>query len=656
MTFRALKTASLTSAIPIAAIALSALLGTSCVSGEESAPPVAEDLTSKYYDVLLGDRPVLGLVTGGIYVAGDQPLSTHGDAFFSELGRLGARWIRMEANWQDTPPEVYRSIVQKAHEHNISVVVVVPHTIVKTVPDPRPNSAGLPELYCAKDDNTQDIDFFTTAYVSALDKLASETFSGALPDAWEITNEANDEGCGTDQRRVGGNALAWLLQRVWKWKTEKNRYELIISGGVLGTYYDSPTEVWWKSYLSSGAWAAGPRPFDYFGIHPYDQHTYSRDCIESRAPGCAGSITEWAEGVRGRLKGLRTKLDSITKSSGTKLFVTEFGWQTKPGCGLKDNCFNSSALTAAGMGATMEAMRGLVDVALWYDYRDDPGQSFGLRGPWDGGRYPAKRDLWNLFATLGGGPGGNPDAPWSASPPPKTPPRACEVDPEIVIDCGPAVGRPADEDHSNDHCAYFKATSLTVAGKLYRFWKDNGGLAVFGYPISPPSCIPNPDANGKGQLFAQWFERQRMEYHPENAGTKYEVLLGRLGAERAEGAQGSSLDAPESSFGKVGGASDGSCVFFAETGHQICGELARYYFFDGSRAPAITPRSGAPQSKLSPLDLLGFPVTEAFGTTCDGQPCTVQYTERARLEIHPNEPEDKYRVLQGLLGNEIWRP
>jgi hypothetical protein len=34
----------------------------------------------------------------------------------------------------------------------------------------------------------------------------------------------------------------------------------------------------------------------------------------------------------------------------------------------------------------------------------------------------------------------------------------------------------------------------------------------------------------------------------------------------------------------------------------------------------------------------------------------VQYTERARLEIHPNEPEDKYRVLQGLLGNEIWRP
>src|SRR5262249_11573279 len=30
-------------------------------------------------------------------------------------------------------------------------------------------------------------------------------------------------------------------------------------------------------------------------------------------------------------------------------------------------------------------------------------------------------------------------------------------------------------------------------------------------------------------------ERQRMEYHPENKGTRYEVLLGRLGAEQLGG-------------------------------------------------------------------------------------------------------------------------
>jgi hypothetical protein len=309
------------------------------------------------------------------------------------------------------------------------------------------------------------------------------------------------------------------------------------------------------------------------------------------------------------------------------------------------------------MGATVEAMRGVVDIALWYDYRNEPDGGFGLRSDWDAGagRYSARRDMWNTFTTLAGGPGGNPDAAWGASPP-VTPAPECTVDPEIKIDCGPAVGRPADQDDGNDHCAYFAATQLTVAGKMYRYWKDNGGLSVFGYPISPASCIPNSDPNGSGQLFAQWFERQRMEYHPENAGTKYEILLGLLGSERSAKPQGTSLDAPSKASEKVAGASDASCVFFKETGHQICGELARYYFYDGSRSPAISPRPGAPASKLSPLDLLGFPVTEAFDTTCGGNACTVQYTERARLELQPAVADDKYKVLQGLLGNEIWKP
>lgn len=146
-----------------------------------------------------------------------------------------------------------------------------------------------------------------------------------------------------------------------------------------------------------------------------------------------------------------------------------------------------------------------------------------------------------------------------------------------------------------------------------------------------------------------------MEYHPENAGTKYEILLGRLGSERAQAGQSSPLDAPEQAFATVGGAADGSCVFFKETGHQICGELARYYFYDGSQA-SIQPRPGAPASKLPPLELLGFPVTEAFDTTCGADACKVQYTERARLEYQPAVADEKYKVLQGLLGNEIWKP
>jgi len=39
--------------------------------------------------------------------------------------------------------------------------------------------------------------------------------------------------------------------------------------------------------------------------------------------------------------------------------------------------------------------------------------------------------------------------------------------------------------------------------------------------------------DGKSYL-VQYFQRQRFEYHPENKGTRFEVLLGRLGAEQVK--------------------------------------------------------------------------------------------------------------------------
>ena len=47
-------------------------------------------------------------------------------------------------------------------------------------------------------------------------------------------------------------------------------------------------------------------------------------------------------------------------------------------------------------------------------------------------------------------------------------------------------------------------------------------------PVSEAQMEPSSD----GKLYlTQWHERARFEYHPENAGTPYEVLLGLLGAE-----------------------------------------------------------------------------------------------------------------------------
>ncbi|MEM8532899.1 MAG: cellulase family glycosylhydrolase [Chloroflexota bacterium] len=61
------------------------------------------------------------------------------------------------------------------------------------------------------------------------------------------------------------------------------------------------------------------------------------------------------------------------------------------------------------------------------------------------------------------------------------------------------------------------------------FWQNNGGLAVFGRPLSEQFQEVN-EADGE-TYWVQYFERQRMEWHPEEADPQYRVLLGLLGNE-----------------------------------------------------------------------------------------------------------------------------
>jgi subtilisin family serine protease len=72
---------------------------------------------------------------------------------------------------------------------------------------------------------------------------------------------------------------------------------------------------------------------------------------------------------------------------------------------------------------------------------------------------------------------------------------------------------------------YFTETRHTLTDRFYNYWRNNGGLAIFGYPISEPFM--------EGGYLVQYFERNRFEFHPENSGTKYEVLLGLLGIDLA---------------------------------------------------------------------------------------------------------------------------
>jgi hypothetical protein len=79
---------------------------------------------------------------------------------------------------------------------------------------------------------------------------------------------------------------------------------------------------------------------------------------------------------------------------------------------------------------------------------------------------------------------------------------------------------------SNGELRYFPETGHAVGGAFLRFYDGNGGLDSFGYPISEEFDEVLPD----GRAYrVQYFERARFEYHPELAGTPYEVQIGLLG-------------------------------------------------------------------------------------------------------------------------------
>ena|GEM_PF-548052 len=72
-------------------------------------------------------------------------------------------------------------------------------------------------------------------------------------------------------------------------------------------------------------------------------------------------------------------------------------------------------------------------------------------------------------------------------------------------------------------CHFFNETSHNLCGGFAAFWEEYGGLAVFGYPITEEFQV--------GDRTVQYFERARFEWHSGAWPERYDVLLGRLGAE-----------------------------------------------------------------------------------------------------------------------------
>lgn len=206
----------------------------------------------------------------------------------------------------------------------------------------------------------------------------------------------------------------------------------------------------------------------------------------------------------------------------------------------------------------------------------------------------------------------------------------------VVAACLAALAPGGARAQSDRRC--FPETGHCIEGRIREFWEQNGGLPVFGLPTSPQQ---EEQIEGRA-IQLQWFERNRLELHPASP-RPYDVLLGRLGADRLGqlGVDWAGLPRSEPAPG---------CRFFPETGHNVCGE-----FLQAWRASGLELDGRAGKSEAESLALFGLPLGDARAETVAGRELTVQWFERARFELHP-ENRPPYRVLFGLLGSEVRAP
>ena len=195
-----------------------------------------------------------------------------------------------------------------------------------------------------------------------------------------------------------------------------------------------------------------------------------------------------------------------------------------------------------------------------------------------------------------------------------------------------AVGALAQPAEPQEGCDYYEETGHNLCEPFQEFWANNGGLPVFGYPITEAANEFNIDR--QDEYLTQWFERERLEHHPALAGSPYEVLLGRLGNEVLLEMGRDWFTFPQ------GDPNDDH--YFAETGHAIGDEFWEYWSSHG------LDLGDEGVSFAESLALFGYPLSEpAMETNSSGDTVLTQWFERARFELHGDQ------VLLGLLGNEL---
>ncbi|WP_152541158.1 hypothetical protein [Kallotenue papyrolyticum] len=202
----------------------------------------------------------------------------------------------------------------------------------------------------------------------------------------------------------------------------------------------------------------------------------------------------------------------------------------------------------------------------------------------------------------------------------------------LVVGLAPRSARAQD-----DYRLCFTETEFCLTSTFKEYWQQNGGLMVFGFPITSDEYEPNNDL--KRVFLTQWLERNRFELHLENE-PPYHVLLGRLGVERLQ-----QLGIDWQTLPK---ANPSDPHYFPQTGQAISFESFWQYW--RTHGLELGDRGISERESLA---LFGYPISPArMETNSSGDTVLTQWFERARFEWHPNNPEP-YKVLLGLLGREV---
>ncbi len=169
--------------------------------------------------------------------------------------------------------------------------------------------------------------------------------------------------------------------------------------------------------------------------------------------------------------------------------------------------------------------------------------------------------------------------------------------------------------------------------RFLQFWQQNGGLFIFGYPLTTALEEQLPDGRTR---FVQWFERARLEIYSDNPNA---IHVATLGLEL----RGFVNDPVPYQDG---------CLYFDDTQQPLCEPFLSFWLNHGIEIDGVPG-----YSFVESIALLGQPIAtpryELHGRNSAGIFLT-QWFERGRLEYHPENAGTPYQVLPGRVGMELY--